>query len=245
MKINFAIPAYNEEMLIRKNLLILFNFLNKQNYNFDWKISLIINGSNDDSEKIAKNLKKNYEQINFFIIKEKGKGNAIKKFFDQEMSSSHLIFMDIDLAVSLENINDLINSFLEKNDLIIGSRLLKKSKTNRSLIRSFSSKAYIFISKIIIKHNFSDLQCGFKGIKKEAWKKISPYIEDKNWFFDTELLIYSEKLKIKTREIPVNWSENRYEKRKSKIKLIKNSIIFIKSLIKLRKKLINNNYLLF
>lgn len=237
MKIEFTIPAYNEEQLLEKNCLELLNFLNSQNYSFNWKIILIINGSSDDSEKIAKKLRERYFKIDFVIIKEKGKGNAIKKYFSQS-SADLLIYMDIDLAVSLKNINDLLKPFLEENcDLISGSRLLPKSKTKRSIIRNLSSKTYILLSKIILGHNFSDLHCGFKGIKKEAWKKIEPLVQDKNWFFDAELLIFSKKMKLKIKEIPVDWEENRYEKRKSKIRLVRDSFVFLKKLLELRKKL--------
>jgi glycosyltransferase involved in cell wall biosynthesis len=237
MKIEFTVPSYNEEQLLEKNCLELLNFLNSQNYSFDWKIILIINGSTDNSEKIAEKLKEKYFKIDFVVIKEKGKGNAIKKYFSQS-SADFLIYMDVDLAVSLENINDLLEPFLKDNyDLISGSRLLPKSKTKRSAIRNLSSKAYILLSKILLNHIFSDLHCGFKGIKKEAWEKIEPLIQDKNWFFDAELLIFSKKMGLKIKEIPVDWEENRYEKRKSKIKLFKDSFIFTKKLIKLRKRL--------
>ncbi len=234
MKISFALPAYNEEFLIKKNLIYLFNFLNKQNYNFNWDLVLIINGTSDNSELIAKEIANKNTKIKIFTIKERGKGGAIKKYFNYS-NSDILIYMDIDLAVSLENINDLLKALLEENaELVIGSRLLKNSKTKRSIIRSISSKLYILLSKQIIKHNFSDLQCGFKGIKRDTWKKISPKIKDEAWFFDTELLILCQRNNVKIKEIPVNWKENRYEKRKSKIKLLKDSFIFIKKLIKLK-----------
>ena len=87
--------------------------------------------------------------------------------------------MDVDLAVSLENIDDLLLELIQKNDdIAIGSRLKKGAKTDRSLNRELSSRIYILLSKIILRHPFSDLQCGFKGKKKEAWEKISPFIQD-------------------------------------------------------------------
>jgi hypothetical protein len=54
--------------------------------------------------------------------------------------------------------------------------------------------------------------------------------------FDTELL-FCIMLNCSIKEIPVDWSENRYEKRKSKIKIIKNSIDFVKNLLQLKKRL--------
>ncbi len=237
MLIELILPCYNEEQLLKQNSLKLLNFLNQQNYSFDWKIVLLLNGTTDNSKPLALDIEKQYDKISVFIVKEKGKGNAIKKYFDYS-SADFLIYMDIDLAVDIKNINDLLKPFLNNNyDLVIGSRLLKESKTNRSMIRELSSRIYIFLSKLILKHPLSDLQCGFKGIKKEAFKKISPFIQDKFWFFDTELLIFALLLNLNIKEIPVDWSENRYEERKSKIKIIKNSLTFIENLLQLKKRL--------
>jgi glycosyltransferase involved in cell wall biosynthesis len=241
MLIEFIIPCYNEEQILKQNTLKLLNFLKLQKYSFNWKIILLLNGTTDNSKLLALELEKQNHEINLFIIPEKGKGNALKKYFDHS-SGNFLIYMDIDLAVSLENINDLLTPFLKENyDIVIGSRLLKKSRTNRSFFRELTSRFYILLSKIIIKHPFSDLQCGFKGIKKETWLKVSSLIKDKYWFFDTELLFYINYLNYKYKEISVNWSENRYGKRKSKIKLLKDSLLFIKNLINLRKNYLKKN----
>ncbi|PKM91176.1 hypothetical protein CVU82_03955 [Candidatus Falkowbacteria bacterium HGW-Falkowbacteria-1] len=234
MTIDFIIPAYNEEQLLEKNITKLFDFLNLQNYNFDWKINIIINGSNDNSEKIAKKITN--KNIGYEVIKEAGKGNAIITTMDKS-SADFFVYMDIDLAVSLENINDLVKELLLENDFVIGSRLLAKSVRKRSLTKDIISKTYVLLSKIILGHNFSDLQCGFKAIKRSAFIKIRPFIEDNKWFFDTEFIIFAKLLDLKIKEIPVNWSENRYEKRKSKLKLLRNSLLFTNNLFKLKKRL--------
>lgn len=237
MEINFFIPSRNEEQLLEKNSLKLLHFLNSKNYSFVWKIFLVINDSSDNSEKIAQKLSSQEEKIKYIIIKEKGKGNAIKSFLDRS-EADYNIYMDVDLAVSLENIDDLLTELLKKNkDIVIGSRLKKGAQTDRSFNREISSRIYILLSKIIFKHPFSDLQCGFKGIKKEAWQKIGHLIQNKNWFFDTEMLIFAKQKDLEIGEIAVDWSENRYEKRKSKIKVFRDSLAFIKELIKLKKRL--------
>ncbi len=237
MLVEFIIPCHNEKKILKKNSLKLLNFLNDQNYNFNWKIILVLNGITDNSIIIAEDLKKQNDKIDIFIIKEKAKGNALKTYLNYS-SADFLIYMDVDLAVSLENINPLLQNLLNNNyDLVIGSRLLTESKTNRSFLRELSSRIYVFLSKIILKHNFSDLQCGFKGMTKKLFSNTAKFIEDKNWFFDTELLIFANFLNYKIKEIPVDWAENRYEKRTSKIKILSDSLIFIKNLLKLKKRL--------
>ena len=136
--------------------------------------------------------------------------------------------MDIDLAVSLHNIPNLIKPLIQDNfDLVIGSRLLPRSKTARSALRTFSSKTYNLLSRLILGHNLSDLQCGFKAIKTKPFKHLIPYIKDNKWFFDTELIAFADYFGYRIKEIPVAWQENRYQARKSKVNLINDSIKFI------------------
>ncbi len=237
MKISFALPSRNEEKILEKNTLKLLDFLKEKKYEFNWDIVLIINNSTDESENIAKNLSLKYPEIKNIIISERGKGNAIKTFLNQSDSDFN-IYMDIDLAVSLENIDDLLNKLIKENfSLVFGSRLKKGSKTDRSFLRELSSRIYILLSKVILGHKFSDLQCGFKGIGKENWNMIKNLVDNGEWFFDTELIAFSKKLNCRIAEIPVDWSENRYDQRKSKVKVIKDSLVFIKELIKLKKRL--------
>ncbi len=241
MKIDFIIPVYNEQQLLEKNILKLLSFLYSQNYQFDWQIIIAVNGSSDSSAEIAKEISSRQEKIISLLIKDRGKGRAIKEAINQSLAD-YIIYMDIDLAVSLDNINDLMFEIKNNYDLIIGSRRLPLSQRERSWIKDLSSSMYIFISKLILNHNFSDLQCGFKAIKKSSFNKISEMVIDNNWFFDTEILIFSKRNNLKIKEIPVNWSENRYEKRKSKIKLLKDSFKFIGNLIKLKKRISKKSF---
>jgi hypothetical protein len=239
MFIEFCLPIYNEEKILKNNVLKLLNYCANQNFNFDWRIVLLNNDSQDNSERICEELfNKNYKKIKVENIKQSGRGRALKLYW-QKSKANIVVYMDIDLAVSLNNISDLINSIIKENfDLTIGSRLLPDSKINRSFIRELSSQSYNFLSKIILDHNFSDLQCGFKAIKVDVFNKIAPYIKDNKWFFDTELIFFTNYFGYRIKEMPVDWQENRYDKRKTKVNLIKDSFKFIINLIKLKIKIL-------
>lgn len=235
MLIEFCLPIYNEEKILKANALYLLDFCQKQSFDFDWKIILVINGSSDNSAAISRELAENNNgRINYFIVEEQGRGQALKKYWTLSQADI-AAYMDIDLAASLNNIPGLINSIKSgTTDVAIGSRLMAESSITRSFIRELSSQTYNFLSRIILGHKFSDLQCGFKAVRIETFKKISPFIKNDKWFFDTEMIAYAHRLGYKVAEIPVNWSENRYDKRKSKVNLLKDSLIFLVNLIKLR-----------
>lgn len=235
MKINFFLPIKNEGKILEKNTLKLLNYCLAQNYNFAWEIIIAINGSTDNSLIISKKLTKKFkDKINYINYKKPGRGSAIKNSW-LNSDADIVLYMDIDMAVSLDNINNLLNPIIKnKTDLAIGSRLLPDSKIKRSFIREFVSRNCNFFYRLFIGHKISDTQCGFKAIKKNVFYEISPYINDNNWFFDTEVIAFTQFLGYKIKEVPVNWEENRYDKRKSKVNLIKDSFIHFINLINLR-----------
>jgi len=240
MKIEFCIPIYNEEKILKNNVIKLLRFFQSQNYNFDWQIILVVNGSSDNSWAICQELKSEYAGlIECRNFPEPGRGQALKKYYLSSQADV-LVYMDVDLAVSLNNISDLISPIIAgQADLVIGSRLMPDSKIERSFIRELSSQTYNFLSKVILGHNFSDLQCGFKAVRTEAFKKFADNIKDNKWFFDTELIAYAHHFGYRVKEIPVDWSENRWDQRKSKVNLLRDSLRFLVNLVKLKIRIIN------
>ena len=73
---------------------------------------------------------------------------------------------------------------------------------------SRSPRAYNLLLKLFLRGRFSDAQCGFKALRREAALRILPLVEDDEWFFDTELLITAERLGLRMSEVPVDWVDD-------------------------------------
>lgn len=225
MKILICIPVCNEEKILKKNIELLLDFLDKKLLAHKYLIVLAINNSNDNSEKIAQELKIIFpEKIDFFMSPAEGKGGAILETFNNFSAHDILVYMDADLAVSLDNIPELLLPLINyEADMVIASRLLADSLKNRSWFRHYNSKFYNFIARKILKHPYQDLQCGFKAMSKDLFIKVEKNIVDRKWFFDTELVYIAHLLSAKILEIAVDWQENRYQKRRSKVNLFTDS----------------------
>lgn len=237
MLVEFCLPIYNEEKIIEKNVLKIVNFCKEKNLPFNWRVIIVNNGSKDNSLAISQKLSADNKQIGYTTILEPGRGQALKKYW-LTSNADVVAYMDADLAVSLNNIIDLINPFVNNEaDLVIGSRMMPGATIKRSFIRELISQSCNILYRLIIGNNISDTQCGFKAIKTEVFKKIAPYIEDNKWFFDTEIISFTHHLGYKIKEVPVNWEENRYDERKSKVNLLKDSFIHLKNLLRLKKRL--------
>lgn len=243
MKIDFCLPAYNEEKILEKNVLALLEYLKNANFNFTWQIIIANNASTDATKAIGEKLTAVDPRIILKNISAKGKGLAIKVAF-RESEADLALFMDMDFSVPITFIPAMLEPLINTQaDLTIGSRMLTAVKIKRGIIREIISQSYNILSRLILKHHYTDLQCGFKAINLEAFKKIYPYLENDKWFLDTELILFADRLGYRVKEVPVAWSENRSKENRSRVPVIKNSLTFLKYLFALRKRLRRLNLL--
>lgn len=249
MLINIAVPVYNEEAILNKNVEKILDFINNppaelggmasapagpRNDQYEWRIILVDNGSTDNTPLIAQSLEKKYPQkINYLRLNQKGKGLAIKTAW-QKFPADYYIFMDADLSTDLSALPRLIEELKNNADIVTGSRYLPDSQTNRSLLRRFISKINHWFIANWLKLPLSDFSCGFKGVSQKILQNIVPLIKNQRWFFDTEMLCRAKRAGYTIKEIPVIWNETLNQKRKSKVGLITVGWEYIKEVIKNR-----------
>ena len=234
-KILVAIPAYNEEKILKKNILQINQFM-QDNFNIeDFLIVIADNNSQDQTALIAKEITGHYKNIDYIFVGQQGKGMAIKTAWENYINSYDIfIFMDADLATDLSAVPALVAGIKQGNDLVIGSRYLKDSQVERQLLRRLFSFTYRLFLKLFLNTKIKDFPCGFKAVKKEVVQKIMPQIKNLAWFFDTELLYLAEKAGYKIKEIPVKWQEPRTKDDKSRVKLAHVSWQYLKEVWRLR-----------
>jgi len=236
--VNITIPTYNEEKIIGQKIDQLFDYAKKNLSTYQWLVIVADNGSTDHTMDIIKEKSKQYQNLKYFHLNKPGKGRAVLTSWQNNLCDIN-IFMDADLSTDLKSLPDLINPIESKEcDLVSGSRLHKKSQTQRSFFRSLVSRSYNLIIKILFNLGITDTSCGFKSVSQKIVKNIVPKIKNKSLFFDTELLILAHFFKYSQKEISIVWQEEK--QRKTKIKIIDTSFNYLKELIKIKLRLIRN-----
>lgn len=223
-----VLPVYNEEKQLRDSVLKLRAFL-KDNLNTPWRIVIADNGSDDGTLKLARELGKEFPEVSWIHLEQKGRGRALRRAW-LESKSDIVSYMDVDLSTDLAAFPALVNAILQGSDIAIGSRLLPQAKVKRSLKREIASRIYNIIIKLLHHTRFSDAQCGFKALIQKAARELVPLVKDNEWFFDTELLILAEKKGYRIEEIPVKWIEDA----DSKVKVLKTAYKDLKGLFRIK-----------
>lgn len=223
--VSFIVPVHNQSDILLKNMARLKNSIPFDKY----EIIIAEDGSTDDFASVAEELKKN--GIRVLSYKEKlGRGKALKNAF-AESKFDIVFYMDADLATDLSEINNVLQEIDKGYDIVTGSRLMDGSKVaGRSFLRTFFSRSYNLLLRLLFKSKIHDHQCGFKAFRKKNVLPLLDKIEDSHWFWDSELLIKAQKMGLKVSEIPVRWTE----KGNSRVRLSTDIVYMGLAAIKLR-----------
>jgi hypothetical protein len=117
--------------------------------------------------------------------------------------------MDVDLSTDLAALEPLVTPLVRNDaDVAIGSRLARGARVTRGLKREVISRAYNGLLRTYSGARFSDAQCGFKAVRRDAAALLVPMIEDDGWFFDTELLLLAQHYGMRIHEVPVEWVDD-------------------------------------
>jgi glycosyltransferase involved in cell wall biosynthesis len=237
MKILIVIPAYNEQGIIKKNVERLLLFCRKNFLSDQFTIVISDNNSSDKTREIVEALSLKQKEVEYFFVNKQGKGQAVIlawKYFD----SDAYIFMDADLATDIASLPNLTDPIRKGTaDIVAGSRHLKNSKVQRTVLRKFISFNYRMVLKIFLKIQIKDAPCGFKAINRRVRDELLDKVQNRQWFFDSELVVLAEKMGYRVKEIPVSWREPIETGRKSQVKILSLSREYFKKVMELRRRL--------
>lgn len=230
-KVLVVVPVYNEEGVLEASVEKVLGFTAGIT-DYGWRVLIADNASSDSTLGVAESLARKHPNVGVIHLDEKGRGRALKKAWS-EGDADVSCYMDVDLSTGLNALPHLVRAVLEGSDAAIGNRYMKGSQTKRSLKRLVLSRGYNILLKVFLGVSFSDAQCGFKAVNRRVVSDILPDIKDNGWFFDTELLILSERAGLRITDVPVAWSENP----DSKVKTVETIADYVGSILRLRRTL--------
>lgn len=232
MKIVIVVPCYNEEAVLEKNVKQVYEAA--KNLSHDIKIVISDNNSRDRTAEIGKQLAAEWSNVDYVLVGEPGKGAAVMEAWKQ-YDADIFGFMDADLATDLEALPRAVAEIAAGNDAAIGSRRIAGAKVWRGALRKFVSAVLNLIVRFFFKTKIKDTACGFKFFRREIIEKIMPQVRDRQWFFDTELVLLSERAGYKTKELPVTWRER--GERESRVNIYPTAIGYLKNILELRRRI--------
>jgi len=205
--VEIVVPVYNEAPQLRERITALRTFLDTS-FPFRSLVTIVDNASTDDTADVARRLADTVPGVAAMSLSRKGRGLALRTAWSTS-TAPVVAYMDVDLSTSLSALLPLVAPLLSGHcDVAIGSRLARGANVVRGPKRELISRAYNFLLRLSLHGRFSDAQCGFKALRREAAIELLPLVQDDAWFFDTELLVTAQRLGMRIGEVPVDWVDD-------------------------------------
>jgi len=191
IKLSIVIPAYNEGYILQKNLsLVIKSFPEAE-------IILSDDGSNDNTEEIARKFSKNIRYLK--SAENKGKGHTIKKGM-LEANGDYTIFSDADLPFGIEGIKKVADELIsKKRQIVIAEKINYKKGFFYLFVRKIAGK----IVSLIFAFSFGDTQAGLKGFSAETKERIFQNTFINRFACDVEMLFLAKKDGLEVITVPL------------------------------------------
>jgi len=190
--VTVVIPTLNEE----ENIALVIHELNQMGYD---NILVIDGNSADRTVEVAKEF-----GVNILVQNEKGKGAALRQAFNHDgLDGDVVVMMDADGSMSPKEIPLFIEALDSGADLAKGSRFLSFGYSeDMNLIRRIGNIFFLSLVNWLCSANYTDLCYGFAAFRKDAIKKLYPYLKSTNFEIETEIFMKAKKLGMNIIEVP-------------------------------------------
>ena len=206
VEVSVVLPAYNEERTIESTvhttLATLAEFLPEGSY----EVIVAEDGCADRTPEIADRLAAEDDRVRHFHSDERlGRGGALERAFAASEGQT-LVYFDTDLATDMRHLEELVESVRSgEYDVATGSRWLPENVADRPAKRGVPSRGFNTLTRLFLRSDLRDHQCGFKAFDREALFEVLPDVADDHWFWDTEVLVRAQRQGYRVKEFAVDW----------------------------------------
>ena len=200
-------PAYNEEQRLRPTLDAYAPYF-AERFGNDYELIVVVNGSKDRTEDVARDHAKQWPQIKIIVEPRKiGKGGAIMLGF-KEAAGELIGFVDADGATQPPAFDELVKKIGDAG-CIIASRWIPGAivSPKQPLKRRIASRIFNWLVKTLFGVKIHDTQCGAKLCQGSAVKKVLPLLGLTRWAFDVDWLFQLHRCGYSIIETPTVWQD--------------------------------------
>lgn len=231
--LSLVLACYQEAEHFTDSIGRIVNVLGQSD--FSWEIIFGDDASRDETPELIKSFIKKHPRIPlsaFFHSKNQGRGRTVA---DGILKAQGRIagFIDIDLEVPPDYIPRFAQAIEDDADIAAAWRIY--DFTLKSIPRWLASKGYNLIRDRVLGTTIQDTEAGYKFFKRKNILPVLKTCHSPGWFWDTEVMVRSERAGLKIVQIPVVFIR-RFDKT-STVRLLPDTLIYLKELWKFKRQL--------
>jgi glycosyltransferase involved in cell wall biosynthesis len=198
--IAIILPAYNEELTIKKTIRDFFENLPEA------EIVVIDNNSKDRTAEFA------LETFSVLgakgrVIAEKrqGKGNAVRRAF-MDVDADIYVMADADSTYPAKRIHDLIRPVVENQaDMVVGDRLSggHYQQENKRNFHGFGNNLVKWLINHLFRANLQDVMTGYRAFNRKFVKNYPILVE--GFQIETDVTLHALDKRFRIMEIPIEY----------------------------------------
>lgn len=237
MKAVVVIPTYNE----KNNIILLLNKLHEVAKKIKgWRLEFLVvdDNSPDGTAKTVHRYALAHKKTQLLLRKGKsGLGAAYLAGMTEafgRLGADAVIVMDADLSHNPFSIPEFLKKIEDGTDMVIGSRYIKGGSTakgwapHRVFLSVFGNKT---VSLFLGSGEIKDWTSGYRGIKKEVFLKVLPFIKNKRelkgYTFNISFAYYATICGFRVGSVPIRFADRTRGKSKLGFEYLFNTPIFL------------------
>lgn len=190
-------------------------------------------GSTDDTRRViaeaVQELSSGHLAVRYLPLRHRGKGAAVRAGMLASLGDP-VAFLDADLSIPVEILDDLLAALREGADIAVASRYVRGARVRRPRIRVAMSNVFRALVHAILPTGVADTQCGGKAFTAEAARALFSRQRIDGFAFDAEVLYAARRQGYRVAEVPFTLDQPR----RTSIHLLRDAPAMVRDLIGIR-----------
>lgn len=234
LDLSIVIPCYNEGTLLAHSIDELVAVMRGTSLRYE--LIFVDDASLDSTVDLIEELRALHPDVPTQLLRHAtntGRGRTATDGF--RVAAGRIVgYLDIDLEVHARYIPSMVDAIDRQGfDVATGWRIYQISIS--TFIRVLSSKGYLALTKRCLGHSYHDTETGFKFFRRDALSRIIDRPKHPGWFWDTEIMVYCARERLRVAEIPCVFM--RRSDKLSSVRLVSDTIDYVRSLWALSRRL--------
>lgn len=230
--VSIVVACYNEAPHLMDSIKTIMDVMEQTRYSFE--LILIDDCSKDNTREVIKEIVRKWQDKVRYLFHEQnlGRGGTVTEGI--RMGRGRMVgFLDIDLETHARYIPSCLLALENGYDVATAWRIYKLRIG--VLDRWVLSRGYNWLMRKMLDVNLKDTETGFKFFNKKNILPILDEVKNTHWFWDTEIMALAYYKHLKIIEIPTLFV--RREDKKSTVRVLSDTMGYLKSLFAFKKRL--------
>ena len=231
--ISIVVPAYNEDSLAERHLLLLCTYMNSLEDEYRWEMVIVNDGSTDQTGQLADAFAKDKDNVHVLHhLTNVGVGEAFKSAF-HVCQGDYVVTLDLDLSYSPDHIRRLVEKVrTTQAKVVVASPYMKGGRVSNVpwLRRILSRYANRFLASTA-KANLSTLTSMVRAYDGKFLRSLN--LRSTGMEINPEVIYKARLMHVPVEEVAahLDWSQQKAEgiKRRSSLKLLRHTFAVIVS----------------